>query len=135
MIKRTFVLFFCLIQTLAFSLLSEQSGSLYKTNSNLESITSDAESLCSHEEEDCEEIDVTPIIRADELEWRENLSDLLRHRHSSYRFITFESVVSVYLQFTTCHKILQKSKQSFLLQKGLLTLPAYYSFLYRLCPF
>jgi hypothetical protein len=141
MMKRTFVLFFCLAQFLAFSLLPDQSGVSYAPKTNTESFSPRIYAIGSLEEShlECEDVchENAPIIQADDndFEWKECLSDLLRHRNLSYRFITFESVVSTFFQFTSDFRVTYKSVHRKYLFKAGLTLPDYYSFLHRLCPF
>ncbi|TDE16812.1 hypothetical protein [Dyadobacter psychrotolerans] len=138
MTKRTFVLFFCLVQTLAFTLLTGQSQACYKA----EIIQSDFSPHVSSpsdillENEICEDIcENEPVIRADEAEWKENLTNLLRHRHSTYRFSSFEVVPSAFLDFVPGFKIFSRFVKPFSLYKSVTILPDYYSFLHLLCPF
>jgi hypothetical protein len=141
MIKRTFVLFFCLVQFLALSLLAPQSRAFHESSVAVTSSVSEVnlQDDSTDCEDDCEDAcdDNTPTIQADDqdYEWKENLSDLLRHRNSNYRFITFETVSSVYFQFTWVHRFFQKTVTSFAFFEAISTLPDYYSFLHRLCPF
>lgn len=140
MTKRTFVLFLCLVQALALSLFSGQALALYTENigiirtaeqeAELRVCTEVCEEIC---EDEC--FDDTPIIQAHEAEWKENLSDLLRHRHSSYRFVTFESVTPVSFHFAVRFRFFCKKIQTITFFKGVTTLPDYYSFLHRLSPF
>jgi hypothetical protein len=76
-----------------------------------------------------------PIIQANECEWKENLTDLLRHRHSSYRFMLFESAPSSFINFTPNLKGLSNAHKPFSVYRSRTILPDYYSFLHRLCPF
>lgn len=139
MIKRTFVLFFCLFQTLAFSLLSQQSVASYKSDFDADGFTPyiTSTSLLPEAFDVCADpcYENGPIIREDKAEWKENLSDLLRHRHSSYRFTTFESVPTTSFHFAVGFRALFKLLQPVALFKGVVILPDYYSFLHRLCPF
>jgi hypothetical protein len=139
MVKRTFVLFLCLLQVLALSLFSQQANASYDLNNAINRFEAEqislAETLYSGSvcpDECCEN---APIIQAHETEWKENLSDLLRHRHSSYRFITFESVTSVSFHFNVGFRVFSQNLPSFQLFGSTITLPDYYSFLHRLCPF
>jgi len=139
MIKRTFVLFFCLAQILAVSLFSQQSKASCMLDSGLNGF-----SPFSIEETDSPDcviiVDETickknAIVRADESEWKESLSDLLRHRHSTYRFQSIVSHFCLSYNFTSIPRIVRESVKLTVINKGLLTLPDYYSFLHRLCPF
>jgi hypothetical protein len=137
MTKRAFVLFFFLLPLLVLPLQYAQSTGMTKVELITKS-TVILETKCldsdgpAISEESCTD---TPIIQAHEAEWKENLSDLLRHRVSSYRFITFESVASssfiLALGFETVWTY--HSAVSYFCR--LVTLPDYYSFLHRLCPF
>ncbi|GGC09832.1 hypothetical protein [Dyadobacter sediminis] len=139
MIKRTFVLFFCLVQILAVSLFSQQSKGACMRNSELNGFF--PFTVETAESPDCDIIiDNTickknAIVRADEFEWKESLSDLLRHRHSTYRFQTIVSHYCLNYNFARIPKIVRESVKLIVVNKGLLTLPDYYSFLHRLCPF
>ena len=139
MTKRTFVLFLCLFQTLAFSLLPKQSAGAYTSeNGTIEFYPYATYDLRGAQVSDaCEDVccDNTPIVQEHESEWKENLSDLLRHRHSSYRFVTFESVTTSGFHLNIGSKPSIYSSQPIALFKGAITLPDYYSFLHRLCPF
>jgi hypothetical protein len=135
--KRTFVLFFCLVQFLAVSLLSTQSEAFYGFNVP---ISSDVNNVVTHQDPiTCEQVceENIPIIQADQndLEWKESLSDLLRHRSSHYRFVTFDTVASVYFHFATDNRFFQIIEQSNYLFRAEATRPDYYSFLHRLYPF
>ena len=95
MTKRTFVLFFWLAQFAVSLLLGQQRAVACKID-----VGTEAFSPFEIEEKpgtgDIVLIDDTicknqTIVRADETEWKESLSDLLRHRHSTYRFLTLVS--------------------------------------------
>ncbi|WP_229248475.1 hypothetical protein [Dyadobacter sandarakinus] len=75
------------------------------------------------------------IVRADESEWKDNLSELLGYRHSTYRFLSLivHAAPSFYLSGVT--KAIRESLILSPAGKGLVPLPDYYSFLHRLCPF
>jgi hypothetical protein len=139
MIKRTFVLFFCLAQILAVSLFSQQSIASGMPGSGLNGFS--LFSIEATESPDCVIIiDETickknAIVRADEAEWKESLSDLLRHRHSTYRFQSIVSSFCLSYNFASIPRIIRESVKLTAVNKGLLTLPDYYSFLHRLCPF
>jgi len=139
MTKRTFVLFFCLANLLALSLFTRQEGNLCKLNfasigiSSPSVNTDDAsDQAVAFDDFICQN---QCIVRADGCEWKEGLSDLLRHRNSTYRFITLKSEAFYYFSFSHFQKLVRQSAQLPVVAKGLITLPDYYSFLHRLCPF
>jgi hypothetical protein len=139
MTKRTFVLFFCLFQPLALALFSGQAQACYKQEiskheffpvwATVSQLTDDPD-FC--EESSCE---ASAIVQADDFEWKESIADLLRHRQSTYRFISFDSAPSAFLHFIECYKAIVKPFQSIYLFKKVTVLPDYYNFLHRLCPF
>ena len=139
MTKRTFVLFFSLAQMLAIYLFNTQVSASCDRNIGvgqvLQSQTSSSEIQC--EENLCEDecLENVPIIQAHETEWKENLSDLLRLRHSNYRFTTFESVPSVIFHFAVRVRFFCQKVQTIVSLNRVAILPDYYSFLHRLCPF
>jgi hypothetical protein len=138
MLKRTFVLFFCIGQILASALFSEQAEASCRSTLRIQYLSS--LSLFQNPQEEVVEIDDVfckkkAIVKADDFEWKESITDLLRHRTSSYRFISFESVSSEYFHFSSKSFEKHSTKQVIGSIKGLLTLPDYYSFLHRLCPF
>ena len=140
MTKRTFVLFLCLVQVLALWLLPQQSNAWYNDNFGITKAVSSENPLLENVsacEDFCEDecLENTPIVQAHEAEWKENLSDLLRHRHSNYRFVTFESVSSVTFHFAVRFRVFCQKIQPSTFFKRVVTLPDYYSFLHRLCPF
>lgn len=139
MTKRTFVWFFGLVQIMALSLFAGQSRASYKpeilTNIFLHSTDSNQELVedleiyperCSND---------LPILRADECEWKESLTDLLRHRHSSYRFILFETAPSLFMDLIPGFQSLSKALKQSSIYLDLTVLPDYYNFLHRFCPF
>jgi hypothetical protein len=139
MTKRTFVLFFWLAQFAISLLFSQQRAIACKIE-----IGTNAFSPYAMEETSSEGhfvlIDDTvckneTIIRANETEWKESLSDLLRHRHSSYRFLTLVSEAAPQYIITRISKVVRESVQLLPVSNGEITLPDYYSFLHRLCPF
>jgi hypothetical protein len=75
------------------------------------------------------------IVCADDFEWKENLTDLLRHRHSTYRFLTIITQTSSDYYIAQIPKIIRESVSLPVLTKGDIELPGYYGFLHRLCPF
>jgi hypothetical protein len=75
------------------------------------------------------------IVRADDFEWKENLSDLLRHRHSTYRFLTLVHQISPDYVIQRIPKVVRESITLLSVTRGVVTRPDYYSFLHRLCPF
>ncbi|KAA6440738.1 hypothetical protein FEM33_09200 [Dyadobacter flavalbus] len=139
MIKRTFVLFFCLAQILAVSLFSQQSQAACMLDSKLNGFSpftvetaESPECIIIVDETICKK---NAIVRADEFEWKESLSDLLRHRHATYRFQSIVSHYCLNYNFARISRIIRESVKLTVVNKGLLTLPDYYSFLHRLCPF
>lgn len=139
MTKRTFVLFFWLTQ-FAFSLLfGQQRAFACKIDIGTEAFSPFAvedrsgtgdivlidDTICKNE----------TIVRADEVEWKETLSDLLSHRHSTYRFLTLVSQAVPQYEITRIPKVVRESVQLLPVSNGETTLPDYYSFLHRLCPF
>ena len=77
---------------------------------------------------------VKTIIRADKAKWKEDLSRLLRHRHTTYTFPSFECELSTNFYFLSVVKASESARQTILNFRRILTLPAYYNFLHRLCP-
>lgn len=139
MTKRTFVLFFCLVQTLAFPLFAKHQASLCKIDFGTAGFS--PYSIGTNEEtaemviwDDTIEENQT-IIREDKAEWRENLSKMLRHRHASYRFACLESVVTSEFYFIYNPKLVLQNSLTTVFASTSLALPGYYSFLHRLCPF
>ncbi|CAG5005227.1 hypothetical protein DYBT9275_03542 [Dyadobacter sp. CECT 9275] len=137
MIKRTFVLFFCLAFTTVFSLLPRGGGEMLYGGSSAGQASAwevgelqQSSGLCTDVYESS-----GPTIQAHETEWEENLSDLLRLRHSSYRFLFLECGVSSYFHFPLKFVSVQLTKNLNRISKQVLTLPDYYCFLHRLCPF
>lgn len=139
MFKRTFVLFFCIGQILASALFSGQAEASCRSSICIKRLTSfTVISPC--EEEDILEVDESiclhpTFFEAHEFEWKENLSELLNHRTTSYRFISYESVPSDYFHFSAKSFIQHYTRQLIGSVQGLGTLPDYYNFLHRLCPF
>jgi hypothetical protein len=139
MTKRTFVLFCCLAQFLASMLFPQQQASACKLDLGTTGFSPFAiemaktvdhfvlidDSICKNE----------TIVRADDFEWKENLSDLLRHRHSTYRFLTLVSQIAPEYNIPRVPKVIRESITLLSITKGIITLPDYYSFLHRLCPF
>jgi len=139
MLKRTFILFFCIGQILASALFSGQAEASCRTNFGIRQL-SPFNNKYYIEEEELIEIDdsICPrqtFLSPDEFEWKENLSSLLRHRTSSYRFICFESVLSDYFHFSSKSVFQHYTRQVIGCIQRLPILPDYYSFLHRLCPF
>ena len=139
MTKRTFVLFFCLAQMLASTLFLQQSAFACKLDIGTESFSpysvessENSDEIVLNDDSICED---ETIVRADDFEWKENLSDLLRHRHSTYRFLTIISQTSSEYYITQIPKSIRESVSLPVLQKGDIELPGYYGFLHRLCPF
>ncbi|MGX5853059.1 hypothetical protein ACWKW6_05420 [Dyadobacter jiangsuensis] len=139
MTKRTFVLFFWLAQFAVSLLLGQHRAVACKIDIGTEAfspyeieekqgtghIVLIDDTICKNE----------TIVRADETEWRESLSDLLRHRHSTYRFLTLVSQAALQYEITRVPKLIRESVQLLFVSNGDIKLPDYYSFLHRLCPF
>jgi hypothetical protein len=139
MTKRTFVLFLCLIPFLASLLFSQHTAVACKLNTSANSFSPyHVESVKTPDHFvlvdnlHCED---EAIVRADDFEWKENLSDLLRHRHSTYRFLTLVSQETPDYVISRVPKLIRESVIQLSVTKGVTTLPDYYSFLHRLCPF
>ncbi|MCE7058675.1 hypothetical protein [Dyadobacter sp. CY343] len=138
MIKRTFVLFFCLVHVLVSPVFAERTVSSCKLEAG-------AGTFSIHENQDTREKDIVleddtirknlTIVRADEFEWQESLNDLLRHRHSSFRFLTIVDQASPEYNITIFPKIIRESVTLPIISRSTFVLPGYYSFLHRLCPF
>lgn len=138
MTKRTFVLFFCLVHVLFSPLFAEKPVASCKleTGAGIFSI---------HENKNTREADIVleddsirrnqTIVRADEFEWQEGLNELLRHRHSTFRFLTIVSEASPEYNITVFPKLIRESIALPFIAKGTFVLPGYYGFLHRLCPF
>lgn len=139
MTKRTFVLFFWLAQFALSMLFSQQRAVACKIDIGTDAFSPYAveeksgtgnfvlidDTVCKNE----------TIVRADESEWRENLSELLGHRHSTYRFLTIVSQAAPQYEIARVPKVIRESIQLLTPFKGGVTLPDYYSFLHRLSPF
>jgi hypothetical protein len=139
MTKRTFVLFFWLAQFAVSLLLGQQRAVACKIDIGTEAFspfeikekpgTGDIvlidDTICKNE----------TIVRADETEWKESLSQLLSHRHSTYRFLTLVSQTAPQYEISRIPKVIRESVQLLSANNGEITLPDYYSFLHRLCPF
>ena len=137
MIKRVFILFFCIAQILVFTLLGGQSVVSYEhTNADYFSpyIESASEAWTYNSCKNIYHLDV-PVIRTDDCKWKENLKKLLRHRHSSFRLKSFASLQFAYTCFESYFKDGIRSLKAVSLYKSKAILPGYYSFLHRLCPF
>jgi hypothetical protein len=141
MTKRAFVLFLCFVQGLSFTLFSQRSVASCKLEA-----TSHAFSFFSiHAADDDGEFvlcdDFIPrtnaIVRADpdDYEWKENLSNLLRHRYSTFRFLTEAVQVLPGYQFASIPKQIRECITLPAISKGAVALPSYYGYLHLLCPF
>jgi hypothetical protein len=139
MTKRTFVLFFWLAQFAVSLLLGQQGAVACKID-----IGTGAFSPFEIEEKpgtgDIVLIDDTickneTIVRADETKWQESLSKLFSRRHSTYRFLTLISQAVPQCEITRTSKVIREFVQRLYTGNGEITLPDYYSFLHRLCPF
>lgn len=124
---------------MALSLFTEQSRASYKpeilTNILFQNVDPNQELLEDLEifTEECPED--APIVKANECEWKESLTDLLRHRHSSYRFILFEAAPSLFMELIPGFKFLTKALKKSSIYLDTTVLPDYYNFLHRFCPF
>ncbi|WP_342088370.1 hypothetical protein [Dyadobacter sp. OTU695] len=139
MTKRTFVLFFWLAQFAVTLLLGQQKVIGCKIDIGTEAFSpfeikekpgsSDIvlidDTICKNE----------TIVRADETKWNESLSRLFNRRHSTYRFLTLFSQAVPQCEITRTSRIIKESVQPLYATNGEITLPDYYSFLHRLCPF
>lgn len=139
MTKRTFVLFFWLTQFAITLLLGQQRAVACKIDIGTESFspfeieekpgTGDIviidDTICKNE----------TIVRADETKWNESLSKLFNRRHSTYRFLTLIAQALPKCEITRTSKIIWESVPLLSAVNGEITLPGYYSFLHRLCPF
>ncbi|MCF0074540.1 hypothetical protein LZD49_28910 [Dyadobacter sp. CY261] len=139
MIKRTFVLFFWLAQFAISLLIGQQGVVACKIDMGTEAfspyeveekpgtgnIVLIDDTVCKDE----------TVVRADEFAWKEAISDLLRHRHSTYRFVTLVSQAAPQYEITRVPKVIRESVQLLPVSNGEIKLPDYYSFLHRLCPF
>lgn len=139
MTKRTFVLFLSLAQALALFLFTQQASASYdqsiRFRESLQLKNAAPEMQCP--EDFCENVcsNNATIIQAHEAEWKENLSDLLRLRHTNYRFTIFESVQSVIFHFAVRVRFFCQQVHIIVSLNRIPILPDYYSFLHRLCPF
>ncbi|GGM77602.1 hypothetical protein GCM10010967_06560 [Dyadobacter beijingensis] len=139
MTKRTFVLFFWLAQFAVSLLIGQRRAVACKIDVGTEAfspyeieekagtgaIVLIDDTICKNE----------TVVRADESEWKEAISDLLSHRHSTYRFLTLVSQAAPQYEITRIPKVIRESVQLLPVSNGEVTLPDYYSFLHRLCPF
>ncbi|GGH40156.1 hypothetical protein ACN9ML_26370 [Dyadobacter endophyticus] len=139
MTKRTFVLFFWLAQFAVSLLLGQQKAIACKIDIGTgafspfeiqerpgsKDIVLIDDTICQNE----------TIVRADETKWKESLSKLFNRRHSTYRFLTLISQAIPQCEITRPSKVIRESVQLLFVSNGEITLPDYYSFLHRLCPF
>lgn len=139
MTKRTFVLFFSLVHFLALSLSAKQPAALCKLDYGTEFSPYSVETRVESADVVIVDDTIDPnrtIVKADGCKWRENLSKLLRHRHSSYRFASFETVVFSNYYFLRKPKFIRESLLAVnFTERENIVLPGYYGFLHRLCPF
>lgn len=139
MTKRTFVLFFWLAQFAITLLLGQQRAVACKIDIGTEAF-SPFEIKENPGSRDIVIIDDTickneTIVRADETKWNESLSKLFNRRHSTYRFLTLIAQAVPQCEITRAPKFIRESAQPLYASNGEITLPDYYSFLHRLCPF
>ncbi|WP_353721850.1 hypothetical protein [Dyadobacter sp. 676] len=139
MTKRAFVLFFWLAQFAVSLLIGQQGAVACKIDLGTDTFSPYQveekpgtghfvlidDTVCKNE----------TVVRADEFEWKEALSDLLSHRHSTYRFLTLVAQATPQYEITRIPKVIRESVQLLPVSNGETTLPDYYSFLHRLCPF
>ena len=139
MTKRTFVLFFWLAQFAVTLLLGQQRAVACKIDIGTEAFspfeieekpgTGDFvlidDTICKNE----------AIVRADETQWIQSLSKVFNRRHSTYRFLTFIAQAVPQCEITRTSRIFRESVRLLSVSNGEITLPDYYSFLHRLCPF
>ncbi|WAC14959.1 hypothetical protein [Dyadobacter pollutisoli] len=76
-----------------------------------------------------------PIIRVDKAKWKEDLTRLLLHRHTSYANPAFSAYIPSGISLASL-----RATSTFIVdmpphQQRVVHLPGYYSFLHRLCPF
>ncbi|SDG10371.1 hypothetical protein SAMN04487996_11557 [Dyadobacter soli] len=139
MTKRTFVLFFWLAQFAVSLLLGPQRAVACKIDMGTEAF-SPFEIAERPGSKDIVLIDDTickneTIVRADETKWNESLSKLFNRRHSTYRFLTLISQSIPQCEITRPSRVVRETVQPLYANNGEITLPDYYSFLHRLCPF
>lgn len=139
MTKRTFVLFFWLAQFAISLLLGQERAVACKIDIGTEAF-SPFEIQERPGSKDIVLIDDTickneTIVRADETKWKESLSRLFNRRHSTYRFLTLISQTVPQCEITRTSKVIRESVKLLFVSNGEITLPDYYSFLHRLCPF
>jgi hypothetical protein len=139
MTKRTFVLFLSLVQILALTLFPQQSSVACKLDLSSGNFSPYAVQSCESQlnlvltdDTICEE---ETIVQADDFEWKENLSSLLRHRNSTYRFLTTVSPTITEFYITQVPRLLRESVLLPAVNSDDIVTPGYYTFLHRLCPF
>lgn len=76
-----------------------------------------------------------PIIRIDKAKWKEDLTRLLRHRHTSYTNPTFSAYIPSSISLASLKAINRFIVDVLPHPQRVVHLPGYYSFLHRLCPF
>jgi hypothetical protein len=137
MAKRTYLRFFLLVQFLTIVLIYGQLHEVRATSPISKIPFSPFSAAYIHEDVDypCDEEDVLPTIQADELEWKENLNDLLLLRTTSYRFVVLEEPLSIFFSYQFDCKIIDFCRSIFAEYQRVITLPEYYKFLHRFCPF
>jgi hypothetical protein len=140
MIKKAFVLFFCLAHLLVSPVLAERSDALCKLELGTGNFSIHPNQASQDEDDFVIEDETFPksqtIVRADEFEWKEGLADLLRHRHSTYRFINIVAHQSApEYQITRIPKVIREAIALPVQAHRTVVLPGYYGFLHRLCPF
>jgi hypothetical protein len=138
--KRTFVLFFCLIQSMAFVLFPQHTQASCKLDVGMSGFSpysveaSESEDQFVLIDESIERKET--IVRADDFEWKETLSHLLRHRPSTYRFLTEVCQPANTNERTTqVSKLIREHIYIPAVTRGAILLPSYYGYLHLLCPF
>lgn len=141
MTKRTFVLFLCLVQSMSLTLFPQRSVASCRLDIAM-NVFSPFTVYTSEDPEDFILYDdsipcVESIVRADpdDYEWKETLSNLLRHRLSTYRFLTEAVQIWPSFQSTPVPKSIRESIPLLAISKGDIALPSYYGYLHLLCPF
>lgn len=75
------------------------------------------------------------IVRVDKAKWKEDLTRLLRHRHTSYTFPTISTYIPSGISLASLKVIGASIIDMLPHPERVIHLPGYYSFLHRLCPF
>ena len=137
MAKRTYLRFFLLVQFLTVVLIYGQLQEVRATNYISKTSLSPFYTTHFHVDVDysCHEQDTFPTIQANELTWKESLNHLLLLRTTNYRFVVWEEPLSIFFNYQFDYKIIDFCRSIFAEYQRVITLPEYYKFLHRLCPF